>query len=241
MVVWRVEVRFTRPAFREFPDVSGAYDVLDHLGDLWAYAVGHLGGGEDGLPDGWLRYVIPSDDTNRARWPVHPAWEVIQRAADEEPLPESEYEREEREKEELLQLVDEELAARPFAPSDWPLSEQKQPVQREQVQPSADTLLGVADPAETETLKQFVRKRKRQVNMERGIAQIAGWLSTIEAWRRNYAADRAADEEGIEDDISATLHFLAEETGQYLTQRRIDFSQVVQKKRALYRLEPAIA
>ncbi len=239
MVVWRVEVRFTRPAFREFPDVSGAYDVLDHVHDLWTYAVGHPGGGEDSLPDGWLRYVIPSDDTNRARWPVHPAWEVIQRAADEEPLPESEYEREEREKEELLQLVDEELAARPFAPSDWHERENQQPVQREQVQPSADTL-GMPDLASTETLKRFVRKRKRQVNMERGIAQIAGWLSTIEAWRRNYAIDREAKED-IEDDISTTLHFLAEETNQYLTERRIDFSQVVQKKRVIYRLEPAIA
>ncbi len=236
MVVWRVEVRFTRPAFREFPDVSGAYDVLPHLGDLWTYAVGHVGGGEDGLPDGWLRYVIPSDDTNRARWPVHPAWEVIQRAADEESLPESDYEREEREKEELLQLVDEELAARPFASSDWPLSEQNQPVKREQVQPPDDT----HSVAETETLKRFVRKRKRQVNMERGIAQIAGWLSTIEAWRRNYASDREVKED-IEDDISTTLHFIAEETDQYLTQRRIDFSQVVQKKQVLYRLEPAIA
>jgi hypothetical protein len=238
MVVWRVEVRFTRPAFREFPDVSGAYDVLDHVRDLWTYAVGHPGGGEDGLPDGWLRYVIPSDDTNRARWPVHPAWEVIQRAADEEPLPESEYEREEREKEELMQLVDEELAARPFAPSEWSL-EEKQPVDREQVQPPDDAP-DVADLTEKETLKRFVRKRKRQVNMERGIAQIAGWLSTIEAWRRNYAIDREVKED-IEDDISTTLHFLAEETNQYLTERQIDFSQVVQKKRVIYRLEPAIA
>jgi hypothetical protein len=240
MVVWRVEVRFTRPAFREFPDVSGAYDVLSHVRDLWTYAVGHPGGGEDGLPDGWLRYVIPTDDTNRARWPVHPAWEVIQRAADEELLPESEYEREEREKEELLQLVDEELAARPFTPSEWSLGGQKPVVKSEKIHPSADAK-GLADPAETETLKRFVRTRKRQVNMERGIAQIAGWLSTIEAWRRNYATDRTAHEEDIEDDISATLHFIAEETDQYLAQRRIDFSQVVHKKQVLYRLEPAIA
>ncbi|HEY4388123.1 MAG TPA: hypothetical protein VGN34_27055, partial [Ktedonobacteraceae bacterium] len=37
MIVWRVEVRFTRPAFREFPDVSGAYDVLPRLRDFWTY------------------------------------------------------------------------------------------------------------------------------------------------------------------------------------------------------------
>src|SRR5256884_593650 len=114
MVVWRVEVRFTRPAFREFPDVSGAYDVLDHIRDLWTYAVGHPGGGEDGLPDGWLRYVIPTDDTNRSRWPVQPDWRVIQSAFAPVVLPESEYEREEREKEELLQLVDTELEAHPW-------------------------------------------------------------------------------------------------------------------------------
>ena len=41
---------------------------------------GRPGGGSDGLPDGWLRYVVPTEDTNRSRWPVHPAWEVIQRA-----------------------------------------------------------------------------------------------------------------------------------------------------------------
>ena len=241
MVVWRVEVRFTRPAFREFPDVSGAYDVLEHIQDLWSYAVGHVGGGEDGLPDGWLRYVIPTDDSNRARWPVHPAWEVIQHAADVEPLPESEYEREEREKEELLQLVDEELVARPFTPSEWSLEEKQPAVKSEQVPTSADAPVD-ADLAETEILKRFVRTRKRQVNMERGIAQIAGWLSTIEAWRRNYAADRVAwDGESVEDDISATLHFIAEETDQYMAQRRIDFSQVVHKKQVLYRLEPAIA
>jgi hypothetical protein len=238
MVVWRVEVRFTRPAFREFPDVSGAYDVLPHLRDLWTYGVGHAGGGEDGLPDGWLRYVIPTDDSNRARWPVHPAWEVIQRAADEEPLPESEYEREEREKEELLQLVDAELEARPFTPSDWPGSVNVHPVKSVPIQPSVAP--GIADLTETEVLKRFVRRRKREVNLERGIAQIAGWLSTIEAWRRNYAADRAGNED-MEDDISATLHFLAKETDQYMTERHIDFADVVHKKQALYRLEPAIA
>jgi hypothetical protein len=47
---------------------------------LWEYAAGRIAGGEDGLPDGWLRYVTPTDDTNRSRWPVHPAWEAIQRA-----------------------------------------------------------------------------------------------------------------------------------------------------------------
>ncbi len=242
MVVWRVEVRFTRPAFREFPDVSGAYDVLDHIRDLWTYAVGHPGGGEDGLPDGWLRYVVPTDDSNRARWPVHPAWEVIQRAADEEPLAESEYEREEREKEELLAEVDAYLKEHPFStPNTCKRIVPQKALQEKSPEARHQDMNGKAVKLDPESLKPFVRRRKREVNMERGIAQIAGWLSTIEAWRRNYAADRASDEQCIEEDISATLHFIAEETDQYLNERRIDFSQIVQKKQVLYRLEPAIA
>jgi hypothetical protein len=248
MVVWRVEVRFTRAAFREFPDVSSASDVLKHVRDLWTYGVGHPGGGEDGLPDGWLRYVVPTDDSNRARWPVHPAWEVIQRAADEVPLPEheqkpeSEQERAEREKEELLAEVDAYLEAHPFStPNTCKRVTPREASEKEDQEVVPQSVNVAKEPLEPESLKPFVRRRKREVNMERGIAQIAGWLSTIEAWRRNYAADRAPDEEDIEDDISATWHFLAEETDQYLTERSIDFSQVVHQKQVLYRLEPAIA
>jgi hypothetical protein len=84
--VWRVEVRFRRQALHEFKQVGvfhgieNAYDLSRRIPGLWAYAVGHVGGGDDGWPDGWLRYVVPSEDTNRARWPVHPDWEVIQGA-----------------------------------------------------------------------------------------------------------------------------------------------------------------
>ncbi len=54
--------------------------MLDRIPDLWAYAAGHVEG-VDGLPDGWLRYVVPtSGDTNRSRWPVHTCWQVIQAA-----------------------------------------------------------------------------------------------------------------------------------------------------------------
>ena len=170
MMVWRVEVRFTRTAFREFPDVSAAYDVLDHVRDLWTYAVGHPGGGEDGLPDGWLRYVMPTTDTNRARWPVHPAWEVIQHAFDPKPLPESEYEREEREKQELLAEVDAYLEEHPFAS---PSSVARCSHQRS----SATSASPSAVSEKSVDLKPFIRKRKRQVNMERGIAQVAGWVA----------------------------------------------------------------
>ena len=36
--------------------------------------------GLDGMPDGWLRYVVPSSDKNRSRWPTHPMWHLIQAA-----------------------------------------------------------------------------------------------------------------------------------------------------------------
>src|SRR2546429_9359977 len=97
-----------------FHGIDSAYDLEERLPGLWSYAVGHVGGGEDGLPDGWLRYIIPTEDPNRSRWPVHPDWQVIQSAFATVRLSESDYEREEREKEELLQLVDEELEARPW-------------------------------------------------------------------------------------------------------------------------------
>ncbi len=82
--VWRVEFRFKRQALHEF-QIEWAYDVLDHLKRLWDYAAGHVAGGDDGLPDGWLRYVLPSEDSNRSRWPVHPAWQVVQGAFADSP------------------------------------------------------------------------------------------------------------------------------------------------------------
>ena len=54
---------------------------------LWEYAAGCVAGGDDGLPDGWLRYVLPNEDSNRSRWPVHPAWAVVQRAFAEDADP----------------------------------------------------------------------------------------------------------------------------------------------------------
>ena len=75
--VWRLEMRFKRKALHE-GGIESLWDLLKRLPDLWAYAVGHVGGGADGLPDGWLRYVEPAEDTNRSRWPVDPLWEVVQ-------------------------------------------------------------------------------------------------------------------------------------------------------------------
>jgi hypothetical protein len=34
----------------------------------------------DGLPDGWLRYALPSNEFNMARWSVHPVWFALQGA-----------------------------------------------------------------------------------------------------------------------------------------------------------------
>ena len=80
--VWRVEFRFRREFLRNLKTpIEDAYDLLHHFQPLWEYAAGRSAGGDDGLPDGWLRYVLPSeDDTNRSRWPVHPAWVVVQSA-----------------------------------------------------------------------------------------------------------------------------------------------------------------
>jgi hypothetical protein len=88
--IWRVEMRYKREALHELMQegnswwgVEDAYTLPDLLPLLWAYAVGHVDGGEDGLPDGWLRCVVPNGDKNRSRWPAHPAWKVVQGAFSE--------------------------------------------------------------------------------------------------------------------------------------------------------------
>ncbi len=89
--VWRVEFSFKREALHElqqentshetvFWGMEDAYELPERLPVLWAYATGQVEGGPDGLPDGWLRCVIPSEDTNRSRWPTHPVWQQIQTA-----------------------------------------------------------------------------------------------------------------------------------------------------------------
>jgi hypothetical protein len=85
--VWRVEISFKREAlheiFREDTKEWGfenAYQLPDILSLLWAYAVGQVGGGPDGLPNGWLRCAVSNGDTNRSRWPTHPVWKVVQGA-----------------------------------------------------------------------------------------------------------------------------------------------------------------
>jgi len=84
--VWRVEFKFKREALHElqqgdeFWGIEDVFDLPERLPVLWAYAAGQGAGGPDGLPDGWLRCVVPSDDKNRSRWPTHPVWQLIQAA-----------------------------------------------------------------------------------------------------------------------------------------------------------------
>jgi hypothetical protein len=84
--VWRIEFRFKREALHElkedgvFHGIENADDLPERLEALWTYAAGHAGTAADGLPDGSLRYAVPSTDTNMVRWPVHPAWFALQAA-----------------------------------------------------------------------------------------------------------------------------------------------------------------
>ncbi len=80
--VWRVEFRFKRDFLHNLSEpIEHAYELLNQFKPLWDYAAGHVEGGKDNLPDGWLRYVLPDgDDTNRSRWSVHPVWLVVQSA-----------------------------------------------------------------------------------------------------------------------------------------------------------------
>jgi hypothetical protein len=228
--VWRIEVRFKRPALNEmmqegvFHGIQSAYDLEERIPGLWSYAVGHVDGGEDGLPDGCLRYVIPTEDTNRSRWPVHPDWQVIQSAFAPTVLSESEYEREEREKEELLQLVDEELEAHPW-------KDTSKMVKCETSGASHPALVAVPLPAVTVDLTPFMRRRRYQVNMRRMVAQIAGCSITAEAWRPTGRLGEA------QPDLSDTFHFLYEEVESYLEEKKRNFNEQVQKKRVLYSIE----
>jgi hypothetical protein len=89
--VWRVEFSFKREVLHElqqentsrevaFWGIEDAYELPDRLPVLWAYATGQVDGGPDGVPDGWLRCVVPNGDKNRSRWTTHPVWQLIQTA-----------------------------------------------------------------------------------------------------------------------------------------------------------------
>jgi hypothetical protein len=187
------------------------------------------------LPDGWLRYVEPSEDRNRARWPVHPDWEVIQRAFEPEPDEETPCEREERkrqeEEEELLQEVDAELAAHPFQETETPVRRCRG---QKQVAPAASRASRVAEAAAELDLRPVVRKRKRQVNTRRMIEQLTGCFVTLEAWRGTPEQDASS---GVEADLSDTVHYGYTLMQGYLEEKDRDFSEQVERKRVLYSVE----
>ena len=64
--VWRVELQLKREVLAQL----GAIDfekMMDSLGGLWGYGF-----------QTWLRLTLPkTGDSNRARWPTHPIWEVL--------------------------------------------------------------------------------------------------------------------------------------------------------------------
>lgn len=67
--VTRVEFRYKRECLREM-QVEEAYAFLDQIPGLWAYST-----------NCWLRHTLPTDDPNRARWPLSPLWELVQQAS----------------------------------------------------------------------------------------------------------------------------------------------------------------
>ena len=111
--------------------------------------------------------MLPTDDSNRSRWPTHPAWVVVQSA--------------------------------------------------------------FADPVESD-LGPVVRKRIREKNLERGLAGIIGYTSTMSAWLGGeYAAPDA--------DMSLTFQWLYEHGQEYLGDRGRDFLEEVRRKQQLYNSE----
>lgn len=159
--VWRVEFRFKRDFLHNLTTpIEGAYDLLSHVQSLWEYAAGRPAGGEDGYPDGWLRYIIPTDDQNSSRWPVHPAWKVVQAA--------------------------------------------------------------FVEPVEA-GLGPVVRERIREKNLERGVAAMIGYSSTLASWLGGEYAD-------AESDVSLTFQWLYAEGMKYLKKKRLDFHQEVKRK-----------
>jgi len=166
--VWRHEFHFTRSFLHNLTQpIESAYDLLDQFRSLWAYATGTVDGDADGAPDGWLRYVLPTEDSNQSRWPTHPAWVVAQSA--------------------------------------------------------------FAEPLECE-LGAIVRKRIRQVNLDRGLAGIIGYTSTMSAW---LGGDFAAPDA----DMSLTFQWLYEHGQEYLQDKERVYIEEVARKQKIYHSE----
>ncbi|GHO88719.1 hypothetical protein KSZ_67250 [Dictyobacter formicarum] len=166
--VWRNEFHITRSFLHNLAvPIEGAYDLLNHFPSLWSYAAGRADGDADGDADGWLRYVMPTEDSNRSRWPTHPAWVVLQSA--------------------------------------------------------------FSEPSEPD-LGPVVRRRIREKNLERGLAGIIGYTSTLSAWLGGeYAAPGA--------DMSLTFQWLYDHGQEYLDEKGRDFLAEVRRKQQIYNSE----
>lgn len=74
--VTRLEVSFKRESLHDMA-IDSIADLVGNLKGLWMYAVG------SGAVKPWLRYTVPTDDSNQTRWPLHPLWtSIIQHAFD---------------------------------------------------------------------------------------------------------------------------------------------------------------
>ncbi len=163
--VWRVEFHLRRDFLHNLSTpIENAYGLLDQFRPLWQYAAGQLEADAESPGAGWLRYTLPTEDSNRSRWPLHPAWVVVQSAFME-----------------------------PVEPALGPV----------------------------------VRQRIRQKNLERGLAAMIGYSSTLAAWLgEQYAAPDA--------DLSLTLQWLYEHGQAYLQEKDRDFLQEVARKQQIY-------
>ncbi len=78
--------------------------------------------------------------------------------------------------------------------------------------------------------------------MRQALAAVAGYTSTIEAWRRGKAGTEDVEPgEAVEHDISDTFHFLYRNVTAYLDEKERDFAEIVQKKRVIYHLDETAA
>ena len=87
-------------------------------------------------------------------------------------------------------------------------------------------------------LAPYIRERKRQVYMERMIAQLTGCMSTFEAWRAHSDDRLDAD---ISADFSDTLSVYYRLAEEYMRQRQKDFAETVRKKRVLYHIVESVS
>jgi hypothetical protein len=84
---------------------------------------------------------------------------------------------------------------------------------------------------EDDGLGPIVRMRKREKNIERGLASVIGYLSTLAAW---VGGDLATPET----DISLVLRWPYGAGLDYLEEKERDFPNLVQQKQKLYGTEP---